>query len=216
MEKIKLMKTIAIIGTLMAGAGLALAQTTNSESGGAGGPIPVGNPVGLVSTTDVSDIAAGSTISSITVNLDISGGFNGSLYAYLSGPNGGFDVLLNQPGSSGGSIGYLDNGLNLTLDDSAANNIQTYETTTGVLAASTQLTGAWQSAGNTLSSFAGTDPAGTWTLFVANLTGGSPQSTLTGWSMTIVTAVPEPQTWAMCAAGAFMLFAGFKWRGKIN
>jgi len=183
----------------MTGAGLALAQSMNNYSVSPDIAIPVGNPVGLVSSTDVTGLT-GDLITDITVSLDISGGYNGDLYAYLAGPTGGFDVLLNQPGSSGGSIGYLDNGFNVTLDDSAADSVQNYETTTGVLPPSTPLTGTWQSAGDDLASFNGSTPDGTWTLFVANLTGGSPQSTIVGWSLTIDT-VPEPATLALSALG---------------
>src|ERR1700760_3775370 len=98
------MKTLAIIGTLLAGAGLALAQNTNSYLVNPDTVIPVGNPVGLVSSTVVTGLA-GARITDITVNLDISGGYNGDLYVYLVGPDGDFNVLLNQSGSSGGSIG---------------------------------------------------------------------------------------------------------------
>lgn len=202
------MKTFTIIGILSAGVIFASAQTaTNIYSVSPNAAIPIGNQVGLVSQTSVVGLV-GDTISSITVTLNITGGYNGSLYAYLSGPNGGFDVLLNQSGSSGGSIGYLDNGFNITLDDNAANNVQTYQAITGVLPANTQLTGTWQSAGNAESSFVGNDPNGTWTLFVANLTGGSPQSTLANWGLTITTTpVPEPQIMPLLISG-LLVFIG--------
>ena len=60
-------------------------------------------------------------ISSVTVDLDISGGYNGDLYAYLVGPNGGFAVLLNRVGVSNAPsmYGYGDAGMNVILSDSA-------------------------------------------------------------------------------------------------
>jgi hypothetical protein len=47
-------------------------------------------------------------------------------------------------------------------------------------------------------------PSGDWTLFLADMSGGN-QSTLVSWGLTIST-VPEPQTWAMLAGGAGVLF----------
>lgn len=195
------MKKIAIIGVLAVGIGLASAQTTNTFTVSPNAAIPVGSIVGLASTTDVTGFT-GETIANITVNLNISGGYNGDLYAYLAGPNGGFDVLLNQPGGTANSFGYLDAGLsNVTFDDSSANSIQTYQLVSNPGGAA--LTGGvWQSAGTSLNSFVGTDPDGTWTLFVANLASGTPVSTLNSWGFTIVTTpVPEPQTWMMAALG---------------
>ena len=46
----------------------------------------------------VSDIPVGSVVLELTVELNISGGYNGDLYAYLVAPNGTLVVLMNQPG----------------------------------------------------------------------------------------------------------------------
>ena len=64
------------------------------------GAIPDGNPSGIsfVGTYDAAPV--GSTVSSLTVSLNISGGFNGDLYAYLVSPNGTLVMLMNQPGVS--------------------------------------------------------------------------------------------------------------------
>ena len=43
----------------------------------------------------------GGIITKLTVSLNISGGYNGDLYAYLAGPNGGFAVHLNRAGIRG-------------------------------------------------------------------------------------------------------------------
>ena len=56
-----------------------------------------------------------------------------------------------------------------------------------------------------LSVFNGDTADGSWTFFVADLSGGG-QSTLVSWGLTIAT-VPEPQTWAMLAGGVGVLLA---------
>src|SRR5258708_5106152 len=68
--------------------------TTNSYFQSIGGGIPDQNPNGTNSTINVGGIVG--TIQDIRVFLDITNGFNGDLYGYLAGPNGGFAVLLNR------------------------------------------------------------------------------------------------------------------------
>jgi len=50
------------------------------------------------------------------------------------------------------------------------------------------------------------NPNGEWTLFFADMSGGS-VSTLTSWSLNIE-PVPEPVTVALCIAG--VIFGGFR------
>jgi hypothetical protein len=81
-----------------------------------------------------------------------------------------------------------------------------------------QLTGTWapdggyvdpESVANTdsqtslLSSFNGTNPNGTWTLFLADLDFGA-QGTLVKWGV-VITSVPEPSTWTLISLGGFAL-----------
>jgi subtilisin-like proprotein convertase family protein len=199
------------------------AQTNFTYSSGTlNTAIPDGNPVGITSSTTTAGL--GGYITNITVNLNISGGFNGDLYAYLAGPAGQFAVLLNRAGmSSTNAFGYSDSGFNITLNMTGA-NIHNYQLGTYSLNGSGQLTGTWGADGTTvdsltqppsafdsapvtadLNNYYGTDANGSWTLFVADLSGGG-QSTLVSWGYTINT-VPEPQTWAMLAGGAAMLLA---------
>src|SRR5919109_903297 len=78
-----------------------------------------GNASGVSDARTVS--SAISAIGSLTVSLDISGQFNGDLYAYLR-HDSGFSVLLNRPGRTEDTpSGYSDSGLNITLSDSAPN-----------------------------------------------------------------------------------------------
>ena len=183
--------------------------------------IPDGQPTGMASQTTISALPG--TIYDVTVSLDILGGFNGALYAYLTGPTSGFAVLLNRPGVTGGnSFGNSDPGLNITLtDDGSPNNIHNYQTDFPVFNSNGQLTGIWapdglnidpQSAPSAfaaatptadLSSFTGNSPDGTWTLFVADVASGG-GGTLVSWGLTVVT-IPEPQSWVFLAGGVGLL-----------
>lgn len=193
---------------------------TNVSSTSVNTLIPDGNPSGMSSSTSFSSVPG--TVTSVTVNLDITGGFNGDLYAYLAGPAGGFAVLLNRTGvTSGNSFGYSDSGLNITLSDGSP-NIHLYQLD-GPTFSNGQLTGTWApdgrnidpqsspstfdsaSTGTDLSSFVGNTANGAWTLFVADMSSGG-QATLASWGLTVVT-VPEPQTWVLVAGGVGLLLA---------
>src|SRR5690348_10338464 len=106
----QLIKTARLFGTGMAlglWVSVALAQTNYSFTFPVNVAVPDGNLNGLALNNDLTGMDG--TISSLTVSLDLSGGFNGDLYAYLAGPNGGFGVLLNRPGVTGGNaFGYDD------------------------------------------------------------------------------------------------------------
>jgi subtilisin-like proprotein convertase family protein len=178
--------------------------------------IPDNDPNGLVSGLTLSGLSG--TVEDVTVDLDITGGYDGDLYAYLVGPDGGFSVLLNRVGVSGTSTyGYSDPGLDVTLSDTAANSIQYYQNDSPTYNLSGQLTGTWQpegvnidpqsapsafaTAGQTamLSSFDGTDGNGQWDLFIADVSPGG-QGTLVSWGVT-VTTVPEPSALALAGIG---------------
>jgi subtilisin-like proprotein convertase family protein len=201
------------------------ADMTNSVATSPNTPIPDGNPVGLVSTLNLSGMTGVS--SNITVALNITGGFNGDLYAYLVAPTGGLVVLLNRVGlSSTNTFGASDSGFNISLNAAFANNIHDYQSISGytsLLNGGGQITSGWQpdqrlispdsatslfdtapdGTGN-LSSLYGLDPNGLWTLYVADLTSGG-QSTLVSWGLTVVT-VPEPQTWTLLGGGLVALW----------
>jgi hypothetical protein len=162
-----------------------------------GGNIPDGSPVGSAGAATVSGYLP--TISDISVTLNISGGYNGDLYGYLS-YDGKLLPLLNRVGMGTGStsdptyyFGYGDAGFNnVTLADSGSVNIHNYGgngVPTGTYAPDS---GGLTFAGT----FGGLNPNGTWTLFLADLSSGGGQSQLTGWSLDI-TAVPEPANVAL-------------------
>ena len=204
-----------LLVTLISRADSTNATFTTTLSGG-GLAIPDANPVGITSTLDVSGMTGVTT--NITVNLDITGGFSGDLYAYLISPTGTMVVLVNRTGiNSGNYFGYSDAGFNVTFDSSSTTNIHNYQSGSYTLSGGGQLTGtlatdsraisptATPSAfnasptGNTLVNYDGFSPDGTWTLFVADLSGGG-QSTLVSWGLSVVT-VPEPQTWTIFSGG---------------
>src|SRR5262249_3288675 len=144
------------------------------------------------------------SIADVNVRLNISGGWNGDLYAYLT-HSSGFTVLLNRVGVSGSSsFGYGDSGLNVTFDDQASQSadIHFYQTVAGFKTAMLQGGTGWRPDGRnvsplspgatiaaasqsaTLNSFYRLDPNGTWTLYLADLSGGG-QATLQSWTLSI-------------------------------
>jgi subtilisin-like proprotein convertase family protein len=184
--------------------------------------VPDGNASGVALTTDLTGMIG--IITHLTLSLNISGDYNGDLYAYLAGPNGGFAVLLNRPGvANGDAFGYDNTGFNITFDDSSDfNNVHFYQDFSYSLDANSALAGTWSSDGRAidplsnlsvfstnvpsafLDSFDGTAPDGTWTLFLADLSNGG-ESTVASWGLDITT-VPEPPSCALLAMGAFWLF----------
>ena len=164
-----------------------------------------------------SSIAA---IGSLTVSLNISGEFNGDLYAYLR-HDSGFSILLNRPGRTADSTsGYGDSGLNIALSDFATRDIHSYRAVV-TPAAGSPLTGFWQPDGRnvdpsmvldstartaTLSSFAGLSASGDWTLFVADMQSGG-TSALESWGLEFAfAAVPEPSQYGLVVGAGLIGF----------
>ena len=87
-------------------AGVAGAQVTNNYSFtvDVNRNVPDANASGLTSVASFTEMVG--NISAISLSLDFGNAagdlaFNGDLYAYLAGPNGGYAVLLNRAGVSG-------------------------------------------------------------------------------------------------------------------
>jgi subtilisin-like proprotein convertase family protein len=156
-------------------------------------------PSGVSSSLLVS--GAGSSLSALTLTLNVSGGYNGDLYAYLS-YNGTLVTLLNRVGTGSG------NAIQSTYGFSTAgfNNVTLSDVGTGGNIHNVQSPGSavsYTADGGSLSSFNGLDPNETWTLFFADLSGGN-TSTLNGWSLD-VTAVPEPVNVSLAIFGVGMI-----------
>ncbi len=194
-----------------------------------GALVPEVPAAGLALTETLSAAQISGPIAALTVTLNISGAgasgaYNGDLYAYLRHGTG-FAVLLNRPGKTlANPLGYADNGLAVTFDDSgAADDIHTYQNLPfGVPVG--PLTGTWASDGRaidpnavldtdprsesaTLRSFRGLEASGNWTLYLSDLDGGA-TAQIDSWALNINTRViPEPGVWALASSLGLLGFA---------
>ncbi len=186
----------------------AVAVTPGTHSGAPFG-VPDGNPIGGFS--DLTINGAGTIITELQVNLHISGGYNGDLYAYLS-YGGKLLPLLNRIGVAAGSpFGHSGAGMQITFADSAAVNVHA--------AVDGYLTGSYRPDGQEtdplspanlfnamggertlMGQFGGMNPNGTWALFVADVVTGGGPCVVNEWSLTIQT-VPEPNIASLLIAG---------------
>ena len=132
-------------------------------------------------------------------------------------------MLLNRVGRTGSApFGYLDNGLQVTLSDAAANGVvHTYQTVSNP--AGGTLTGTWAPDGRsvspfdtvtgeprtaTLSGLNDQSSGGAWTLLIADLSTGG-VGTLANWSLTSTgSSVPEPANWGWVTGATPALLAG--------
>jgi hypothetical protein len=208
----KLSILTALLG-LVLGAGFTAPAGIYSYTGSAYS-IPDGSLGGVSSQISVS--GANGSLLDITVTLNMSGGYNGDLYAYLS-YDGRLVPLLNRIGLSGSNpFGAAGAGMSVTLSDLGSATIHT--------AGDSVLGGTWRADGQTTSptaaassfnanggsitldgTFEGVNPNGAWTLFFADTVTGGGSPTLTGWSLDI-TAVPEPVNFALgIVAGVFLV-----------
>jgi hypothetical protein len=213
-------KWIVALVTVVAASAWGQSVMFNGFTNNTAAAIPDGNPVGVTEQFAVSGLSGG--ISNVEVQLNISGGLNGDLYAYLVSPSGQMAVLLNRSGlSAGNPVGYADAGLDVTLDALTTNNIHYYQNGS-YTTQNGQLTGTWAADGRKInpqssgSLFDSTSPAfglniflgpdatllnGTWTLFVADLASGGGSPSL-NQAVLGVTTVPEPAFAALVAMGA--------------
>ena len=202
------MKKSILLATMFATVAVhATIYTTNWNSGFANsGVVPDNNFSGWSDTRNVSTMPAG-TFTGLSVNLQLNGGWNGDLYAYLVHSTG-FSVLLDRVGfgvSGVGAYGYGDSGMNVNLA-STGSSIHSYGGNSTFTAAPT---GTWMTdnTSGSLASFLSTSPNGNWSLFIADLSAGG-VSSVQSWGLQMdIVAVPEVETWVAAAlAGAFGAF----------
>jgi subtilisin-like proprotein convertase family protein len=202
---------------------------TYGVSGFGGGAINT-SPDGIMTTPTSSGVFstpnAADQVVDLAVTLNISGGYNGDLYAYLIAPNGTILML-----AEGGITGLTGSGMNITLVNPnptgrAAQGVD--PTFGGILSSpSGSLASANDSGGSLSGTFTGSftqygtmlgnnNPAtgayanGTWNLFVWEQNDSSSSPTLNSWTLDLA-VVPEPVDMALGIFAAMMLaLAGIK------
>ena len=227
-------KTLAILALLTGAAISSQAAVSLVEFGESGltAVIPDNNLSGMARTVAVSGYELKAPYV-VTVILKITatgyGAWNGDYYADLrhtsvDGTVTQLAVLLNRLGrSSSSGSGYSDNGMDITLADSAATDIHNYRQdfpggNSNPIGA--MLTGTWQADGRNvnpmsaldsslrttmLNDLGGVSPNGTWTLFVADAKAGG-TGLLTDWSVRME-GVPEPSSASLVILGLAAVLA---------
>ena len=192
---------------VLASSGIAPAQVALDTGSGwtVNEAIPDGSPVGITSYHTFNAFSS-SPITDVSVNLDISGGFNGDLAGYLTlqdaNGNVATELLLNQVGTSlADPFGSSGSGFDVTLSDSGTVNGSIHN-------ASGLPTGTWlPDSPNTLDeTFGGLTANGTWTLYLADLSEGGGTATLNSWGLDI-SVVPEPETCGLLAGAGLLVFS---------
>jgi len=203
---------------LLAGLALGLVGTTSAAVyyNGIGGIILDGSDNPLRQTIVSTDVGP---ISAVSLVFNISGGYNGDLYGYLTyndGSNEKTQIILNRLG--GGNAAASGSGFGTAaaaptdyaslqaagvklVDGGAGGNIHNVTPGAGNPVVAGNYTP--DSGVNFNSTFGGMGGSGTWTLLLFDKSAGD-TSTLVGWGLD-VTAVPEPTTWAL---GIFSALAG--------
>jgi subtilisin-like proprotein convertase family protein len=190
---------------------LTAATTSVNQTFSVSTTIPDNNIIGVASTRSVNTPIK--QITNIRVSLSLTGGWNGDFYAYLS-HGSGFSILLNRAGRSvASSAGAGSSGMSVTFGDDAASDVHTALPNSGLPTGFFQPDARATDPANTLdtdsrsaflSSFAGLDPNGEWTLFIADVSPGD-TSVFQSWSLEIQ-GVPEPASGLLAMVGAGLLF----------
>ena len=224
--------SILALGFVWAGPVRAAVSLVEFGESGLTSVIPDNNLSGMARTVTVSGYELKAPYV-VTVSMKITGtgygAWNGDYYADLrhtsvDGTMTQLAVLLNRVGrSSTLGSGYSDNGMDITLADSAARDIHEYRLdfpggNTNPIGA--MLTGTWQADGREVNPLSALDsslrstnlnglgtgsPNGTWTLFIADAkAGGTGQ--LTDWTVRME-GVPEPSSASMFVLGLAAVLA---------
>jgi subtilisin-like proprotein convertase family protein len=194
----KILQITLLAATLLAATRVPAASPgTISTSWSGSQAIPDNNASG-VAFFFILDTGVPGAITDVTVDLNIAGGWNGDLYAYLSHGSGSA-VLLNRVGRfAGNPDGAGSSGFSVTLSDSYLTDIHN--------AGGSPLVGNFAPDGRSadpfnvldtdprnapLGNLAGLDPNGSWTLFFADLSPVN-TSTIQSWTVNVSSVVPEP------------------------
>jgi subtilisin-like proprotein convertase family protein len=163
------------------------------------------------------------TISHLSITLNgLTHSFPSDLDIVLAGPGGQLSMLMSEVG---GDSKFPVTDLTLTLDDLAANSLPIDSAlTSGTFKPTRQFpTLGFQfpspapagssSAPAALSGFNGTDPNGTWNLFVVDESSPDSGTLARGWSMEITT-VPEPGNFEFAALAVGCVAVIRMWRRR--
>ena len=210
-------KLVLALLTLMALRASATSPNVLSASWTGNQLVPDNNASGVAFTFNLT-APTFSVITDVTVDLNLAGGWDGDIYAYLS-HGSGFSVLLNRVGRTAGNSGGLASaGFNVQLSDSYLTDIHN--------ATGNPLTGNYAPDGRNISPFNAVDtsprnallgsfnnlnPDGTWTLFFADV---SPLavSSVQSWTVSMnIIPTPEPGSLTLLGLAAGL---GFVMRRK--
>src|SRR6266851_4555752 len=200
------MKPLLLALALAGGLSASAQTTTTTTNFNVGIGVPDDQPSGVASAQTVSTPIA--YVTGLKVSLKLSGTWNGDLFCYLT-HSSGYTVLLNRVGRrASSSLGYGDEGFNVTFDDNATNgDIHTYRLKLNgsqSIPISGALTNTWAPDARSsdpssvldtnprtafLSSFDGLNPNGEWVLFVADMEAGDIY-TLDNWGLEITGYTP--------------------------
>lgn len=165
-------------------------QTTSSGAISVG--IPDDDPAGTTHTIAVAGIPGGATISSISVNFNITHTWDSDLDINLVAPNGNIINLVSGRGGSG------DNFTNTTISSASTTSLGTGSAPfTGTFAADAVINAGPSGFLSNVAAFSSlfSTPNGNWRLAIADFATGD-AGTLTSWSISITYGAPLPGIWS--------------------
>lgn len=224
MKKTLMILALTVTGTLAQATLQPILYYSQSFSSGSSiGAISTDGSAALGFTGNFTHAGVQDQVVNLTLDLNISGGYNGDLYGYLLAPNGTYTIFRNTYVANGDAYGA---GMNIRLQD-ADLGVATGLATTALLSpnSSTTLNGSIQDVAlggilngiyTPLNTFGGTiggpqfNPTGSqangiWTLYLTEIGAGDESApTLTGWSLNLA-VVPEPVSLALGLFAAMLV-----------
>jgi subtilisin-like proprotein convertase family protein len=138
-------------------------------------------------------------VSNVQVTLsNINHTYPDDIDVLLVGPGGQKAILMSDAGAS-----FVVNGVNLTFSDGSPALPDSSQISTGVYTptnyAGNDVTDTFPAPapagpyGGALSVFSGTNPNGTWSLYVVDDQGGDSGTIASGWCLTLATSLAQPR-----------------------